>query len=619
MSTAPEGASSLPIRPNSERVAGSASVASWMRLVLAMLGSLFLLYPWAYSLVVYSRWGQIDRRFLYQLIGGLVVVIALNFNLAKRFASRRTAIRALVTVFSLWTIIAVALIVIRNGDLLPAWLVFAGFYPATLWVVWAAWIFFLPMRATIRFGVLVLLLLAVFPFIHFFEANDLTGDTRVNFALRQSVKPDALVKSTVGELTSGGVKLVADPKTDFPSFQGPAATAVLPQANLARDWKSHPPRELWRIPVGAGWGGFSVVGDLAFTQEQRANDECVVCRDVKTGHEIWVHSDQAPYNDKPRYEGMGGPGPRCTPTIHEGRVYTVGATGIFNCLDGATGHAIWKHNIVTENGGSVAFHGVCGSPIIVGHLVIVSPTGKPEISLAAYDRLTGQPAWHSGIDEASYATPMLATVDGVTQILNYTSHGVTAHDPANGKVLWHYDWTNNEGVVCSQPIADAGAPNQVLLTVGYGKGSVLLKVNRGADGKWTTNPIWQNRHMKTKFMTAVLDNGYVYGLDDGIMQCLDVKTGKPMWKRGRYEHGQILLAGDVILVQTEQPGSVVLIEPNPKSLVELGTIPALSSKTWNCLALAGKHLLVRNDREAACYEVALDGESPRTAAPTAIH
>ena len=213
---------------------------------------------------------------------------------------------------------------------------------------------------------------------------------------------------------------------------------------------------MWREPIGAGWSGFAVVGGYAFTQEQRGDDECVVCRQVSNGQEIWKHADKAPYEGKPRYEGMGGPGPRCTPTVDDGRVYTVGCTGIFNCLDGGTGHVLWTRNIVTENGGHVAFHGVCGSPLIVGNLVVVAPTGKSTASLAAYDRITGKPVWCTGVNEAAYSTPMLASVAGTEQILNYDDRGLTAHDPANGKVLWHFDWNTHEPI-CSQPIANAGA------------------------------------------------------------------------------------------------------------------------------------------------------------------
>ncbi len=244
-----------------------------------------------------------------------------------------------------------ALIIFNNGDAAPGWLVFAGFFPASLWVVWASWMFFVPMLWSVRIGVLALLIAGILPFIQFYEVRGLTGDTRVNFALKSAVKPDSLIKSSVGELKTAEFKLVADPKTDFPAFQGPARTGVLPDVKLDPQWSEHPPRQLWREPIGSGWGGFAVVGGYAFTQEQRGDDECVVCRELATGKEMWKHADKAPYKDKPRYEGMGGPGPRCTPTVDDGRVYTVGCTGIFNCLDGGTGHVLWSQNIVNEFGG----------------------------------------------------------------------------------------------------------------------------------------------------------------------------------------------------------------------------------------------------------------------------
>jgi len=608
MSATSEPISSEPISTTAP-VAGAVGSASWrsvLRAVLAMLITLGVLhYAWGLILVISAQysWRMVQPRYWVEIVVGLAAVIGLTYHLSARFRSRRTAWRIAACVTVLWAAEAAALIVFYNGDGIPGWLAFAGLFPATLCVLWAAWMFYFPMHWSVRLGVLALLIAAVFPYLHFFEITGMSGDARLNFALRGAVARDALVKSSVGELSTSSAKLVPNPKTDFPAFQGPARDAVLPDAKLDRDWASHPPKQIWREPIGAGWSGFVVVGGYAFSQEQRGEDECVVCRDLKTGKEVWVHSDKAPYENKPRYEGMGGPGPRCTPTVDDGRVYTVGATGIFNCLDAMTGHRIWMRDIVAENGGSVAVHGVCGSPLIVGNFVVVAPTGKAGGSLAAYDRVTGKQAWCTGVSNAGYATPMLASVAGVEQILNYDEHGLTGHDPTTGKVLWHFLWDSSYPI-CSQPIANAGAPDQILVTVGYGKGSALLKVSCAADGKWSVEPLWESRRMKTKFTTAVAHNGYVYGLDDGIMQCIEIKTGKQMWKGGHYEHGQILLAGNTIIVQTE-PGPVVLVDTDPKHLTELGSIPALSSKTWNCPALAGEYLLVRNDHEAACYEVSL--------------
>jgi outer membrane protein assembly factor BamB len=287
-------------------------------------------------------------------------------------------------------------------------------------------------------------------------------------------------------------------------------------------------------------------------------------------------------------------------------VYAVGATGLLNCLDGATGRARWSVNTLEDHGAENLFHGVSASPLVAGDLVVVSPTGADGISLAAYDRETGKRVWQGGRDRASYGSPLEAEWGGVRQVLLYTSAGVSGHDLGTGEVLWSFPWANREGVHCSQPIPDAGRPGQVFVSTGYGKGAALFQVEGTAGQAWSTRPLWGSREMKTKFTTPVLHGGRVYGLDDGFLACVDLGTGRRLWKQGRYGHGQVLLAGDLLLVQAED-GRVVLVEPSPDGLRELGRLPALASKTWNSPALAGRFLLVRNDREAACYQVPLAG------------
>jgi outer membrane protein assembly factor BamB len=134
----------------------------------------------------------------------------------------------------------------------------------------------------------------------------------------------------------------------------------------------------------------------------------------------------------------------------------------------------------------------------------------------------------------------------------------------------------------------------------------LINVKQ-TDGQWQITSEWTSKRMATKFTTAAIIGDYVYGLDNGIFACISLKTGELAWKKGRYGHGQILRVGDLILVQAEK-GSVVLVRPDPEKLIELGQIPALSSKTWNTLAFAHGKLIVRNDLEAACYELPLAEE-----------
>jgi outer membrane protein assembly factor BamB len=368
---------------------------------------------------------------------------------------------------------------------------------------------------------------------------------------------------------------------------------------LSDDWKANPPREVWRIPVGAGWSSFAVVGEYAVTQEQRGVQECVVCYRVADGGTVWLHTDKARFDS-----AMGGSGPRATPTVAEGRVYAVGGTGILNCLDGATGNRLWSIDIVNDNSGRVIEHGVCGSPLVADNLVIVAPTGAGSRCLAAYDRDSGERVWQGGAHRASYGSPAIAQLAGVRQVLIVTADGVEGNDLHTGEPLWSYTWTNPDTPVnCSQPIVVDAETGKVLFCSGYGTGSILLEVASSAARGWAVREIWKSPgKMKTKFTTAVLHKGFAYGLDDGILACLDLATGRQVWKKGRYQHGQILLAGERLIVQTEA-GSIVLVKPDPEDLIELGSSPALSNKTWNNPALSGRMLLVRNDQEAACYEL----------------
>jgi len=144
----------------------------------------------------------------------------------------------------------------------------------------------------------------------------------------------------------------------------------------------------------------------------------------------------------------------------------------------------------------------------------------------------------------------------------------------------------------------------VLMCTGYTTGSVLLEVRPGSDAAWEVREVWLARGlMKTKFTTAVEWEGSVYGLDDGILACLDLTTGKQRWKGGRYRHGQLLRTGDLLVIVAEDPGDVVLVRANPRRHEELGRIPALATMTWNNPALSGRRLLVRNNREAVCFEL----------------
>ena len=382
--------------------------------------------------------------------------------------------------------------------------------------------------------------------------------------------------------------------TAYPQFLGPHRNGVVTNIQLNLDWETHPPQLVWRRPVGAGWSGFAVVGNVAITQEQEDDWEKVVCYDLHTGEVIWSHRDQARYNAAP-----AGLGPRATPTIFGNRVYTVGSTGILNCLDFETGEQLWTTNIFEENGAEAPPWGVSISPLVYGELVIVSAGGA-----VAYYRNTGKIAWTGHRTQSGYSSPMVATLADTEQIILFNQGLITAHEPLTGKLLWKQPWVETYAECVSQPVPLPD--NQLLVSTGYGAGAKVFQIFRNHAEEFNVVIIWETVYLKAKFTNIIYYEGYLYGLDDGIFACINPEDGTRQWKRGRYGHGQTLLISDVLLVLTES-GEVVLVEPDPDNHREHARFSALKGKTWNTPALAGDYLLVRNDQEAACYQLPIRG------------
>ena len=396
--------------------------------------------------------------------------------------------------------------------------------------------------------------------------------------------------------TSAGVRF-AEPAPaatgvagEFPGFLGPRRDGVVHGAPLATDWDERPPRELWRIPMGEGWSGFAVSGGRAVTQEQYGSEERVTCYDLETGRLLWSHADETRWEDS-----LGGPGPRATPTVAGGHVFALGATGLLNVLDLATGEVVWSRNVLSDHGASPPTYGVASSPLVVDDRVVVM-AGGAGASLAAYDVADGRLRWAAGDDGAGYSSPALRVLHGVPQIVVLTADHVLAHDLDDGRILWQREWPGDTQRAAN-PVVLPDA--RVVASTGYGVGAKLLAISRD-DAGFSVATVWESRALKAKFANFVHLDGYLYGLDDGILTCVSAADGSRVWKNGRYGHGQLLLTGGLLLVLSER-GDVALVDATPEEYRQLAVFGALHAKTWNHPALAGSRLLVRNDREAAAY------------------
>jgi len=463
-----------------------------------------------------------------------------------------------------------------------------------------------------------------------------SGDLVPEFAFRWSPSRDRLLPRPVtaggsetpgskisgsalsGSATSGSTASEAAPwtatSTDFPGFLGPSGTCSL-DGTLDPDWSARPPRLLWRRPLGAGWSGFATCGEHAVTLEQRGDDEVVSCCSLATGQQEWAVAVPG------RHETvLGGVGPRSTPTIRDGAVYTHGAGGWLHAIDGASGRVLWKKNVLDELGIDAAAHaalvtwGRAGSPLVTADLVIV-PAGGPRtrraaadpefLALVAFDRATGERRWTAGDEQISYVTPRVVEFGGRPQVLSVNEAHIAAYDPADGRALWEVAWPghSNSDASCSQPVPLDD--RTFIVSKGYGIGAAVFEIARHDAEPWTLREAWRAPGLlKTKFTNVAIHGGHAYGLSDGILECVRVSDGARRWKGGRYGQGQLLRVGELLLVQAES-GDVVLVDATPAAHRVRGRLAAIAGQTWNNPCLAGDRLLVRNAEEAACYRVPL--------------
>ena len=381
---------------------------------------------------------------------------------------------------------------------------------------------------------------------------------------------------------------------DWPGFRGPRRDGVVRGVRIETDWSTSPPVQLWRRPIGPGWSSFAVRGDLCYTQEQRGDSELVACYKLSSGDPVWRHRDAVRF-----YESNGGPGPRATPTLSNGRVYAFGATGILNSLNAITGAVIWSRNVASETETKTPGWGFASSPLVVGDVVIVAA----DATLVAYDVATGHRRWVGPAHRGSYSSPHRVKIDGVEQILLLGGEGAISVAPSDGTVLWEHSWPG--GAIVQPALTTSGNVLINTISMSGGVGTRCLAIAHGANG-WSAEERWTSNGLKPYFNDFVIHKGHAFGFDGNILACIDLENGNRKWKGGRYGNGQLVLLPDqdLLLVLSEE-GELALIGATPEQFKEIARVPAIEGKTWNHPVLVGDILLVRNGQEMAAFRLAL--------------
>jgi len=480
-------------------------------------------------------------------------------------------------------------------------LIFGAPFVLLVWVFWLA--VSVPLSRTARqFGTLACLA-AAWVAVGLLRMDGTDADMLPELSFRFSPKPEDRdaddLKNRPTIAPAKPLSESAKEPLDWAEFRGPNRDGIVQGVRIDPDWAAHPPKQIWKQKIGPGWGTFSVVGDRLFTQEQRGGDEAVVCYDAAKGGEIWRHYEPVKFSD-----ANAGAGPRATPTVVDGKLYAMGATGLLICLNAEDGRLIWKTDITLDTGGKPPQWGYSSSPLVSEGVVVVYAGGPANQGTAGFDAGTGRFRWAAGQANHGYSSAQLATIDGVEQVLMQSDHGLEAFDAKRGGVLWDFKWHIPGLNRVAQPTPLGGGEFLVGTGVGGEMGTRRIKVSKTKDS-WRVDVVWATDKLKPYFNDGIAYDGFYYGFDGPKLVCVDLRDGSIKWDLGtKYGNGQVLLLKDqMLLVVQAVDGKVYLLNATPDEPTELGKLNAITGKTWNHAVVNRGRLYVRNGTWAAAYEL----------------
>ena len=382
---------------------------------------------------------------------------------------------------------------------------------------------------------------------------------------------------------------------NWSQYRGPAKNGHAPTPTIAMDWKRLP-KARWSMPCGEGHSSIITSGKRVITLEQEGNQEVLIARSLDDGRTLWKVTETTKWHDM-----MSGTGPRSTPTLHQGKVYVLFSNGRLSSVDANSGEALWNTQTLGHDYDFPEW-GISLSPMVWNDRIILNLGGEHSAA-QAYSKKSGDLIWSSRLQgRGVYLSPEILPLLGEDHLLVAVEGKVAGLNPNNGETLWEKPWKiflNNAQIV--QPIAISDS--SFLLAAGYGKGAECLSIARAsAADRYHIDSVWKSKNLKAKFSNPVLKDGYLYGLSENLLVCLEAKTGKLMWRGKKYSYGRILLADNKLLILGHS-GVLSVIEANPNEFREISSKQLLSdARCWNGPALVNGYLIARNGEQIACFD-----------------
>lgn len=407
----------------------------------------------------------------------------------------------------------------------------------------------------------------------------------------------ALVFFLMAFAASGSKASGASPDADWPQLLGPQRNGIYTGPPLAKVWSKEGPPVVWKRKVGQGFAGPAVCGDRLVLFHREGNRAVIEALNVRTGQTIWNTNYATDYRDDFGFD----PGPRATPTIAGGRVFAYGAEGRLSCWKLETGEPLWSLDAVQKFGSRKGFFGRAPAPLVDGDLVIFMP-GGPEAGVVAVDAMTGKSRWKATQDEASYASPIVATLEQQRTVLALTREALVALSVTNGQVLFRYPWRPPEhaSVTAATPLI---VGDQIFLSACYGAEAILLRVKAHSPEKvWSSEDVLSNH-----YATSVYHGGFLYGWhgrqEQGCeLRCVELQTGKVRWRESGLKAGSLILAGDELLVLTER-GELLRAPATPERFKSTDRAQVLPSEVRAFPALANGFLYARSKDQLWCLNL----------------
>jgi len=423
---------------------------------------------------------------------------------------------------------------------------------------------------------------------------------------------------------------------DWPQWMGPNRDAVWKETGIVEKFPEGGPKKLWSVPIGGGFAGPAVAGGKVYVFDRKLTEggakpasdfdsktklpgtERILCLDAKTGKELWKHEYDCPY------QVSYASGPRCTPTVADGKVYALGTMGDLHCLDADKGTVVWKKDFKADYKSKTPVWGFSGHPLVYQNLLIV-PVGGEKALLAAFDKDTGKEVWTAGPGGLpGYSPAAVVEVNGAPQVVHFRPKAVAGFDPKSGKELWSVPLTP-----VAQDDMSIMTPRQsgdTLFAAARGGIAVALKLGEGAPSE-----VWKGDGKTTGVypinMTPFIDGDTIYGVDGaGMLRAVDLKTGKRLWysfepvldkeleedfRGGGSGTAFLVKNGDRFFIFNEM-GSLVIAKLTPEGyqqvdkakLIEQTAATFGRKYVWSHPAFAEKCVFVRNDKEIACFSLA---------------